>query len=49
VQVIPLPYLLALAVKLIRQAPQEKHPEDELLEFGGVHLAAQNIGGLEQE
>jgi len=38
-----------LCVELIRQALEELHAEDELLELGGIHLAAQNVGGLEQK
>jgi hypothetical protein len=29
-------------------ALQEQHPEDVFLELGGIHLAAQDVGGLEQ-
>ena len=41
--------LLALAVEFIRQPLEEQHAEDEFLELGGIHLAAQDVGGLEQE
>jgi hypothetical protein len=27
---------------------QEQHPEDVFLELGGIHLAAQDVGGFEQ-
>ncbi len=39
----------AFAVEFIGQALEEKHAEDELLELGGVHLPAQDVGGLEEE
>ncbi len=38
-----------LAVELVRQALDEQHAEDEFLELAGVHLAAQDVGGLEEE
>ena len=41
--------MLALAVEFIGEALEEQHAEDEFLELGGVHLAAQDVGGLEQE
>ena len=41
--------MLALAVEFVGQALQEEHAEDEFLELGGVHLAAQDVGGLEEE
>jgi hypothetical protein len=41
--------LLALAVELVGQALEEEHAEDEFLELRGVHLAAQDVGGLEEE
>ena len=41
--------LLPLAVELIRKPLQKQHPEDELLELRGVHLAAQDVRGLEEE
>ena len=41
--------LLALAVELVGEPLQEQHSEDEFLELGGVHLAAQDVGGLEEE
>ena len=41
--------LLAFAVELIRKPLQEQHAKDELLEFRGVHLAAQDVGGLQEE
>ena len=31
----------------IRTTFQEQHPEDVFLEFRGIHLAAQNVGGFE--
>jgi hypothetical protein len=40
---------LALEVELVGQALQEQHAEDEFLELRGIHLAAQDVGGLEQE
>ncbi len=39
----------ALAVELVRQALDEQHAEDEFLELASVHLAAQDVGGSEQE
>lgn len=44
-----LPQLFALAIKLIGNAFQKEHTEDELLEFRGVHLTAQDVSGLEEE
>ena len=44
---ISLAQLLALAVEFVGEALEEKHPEDEFLEFRGVHLAPQDIGGFE--
>ena len=41
--------LLALAVELVGEALEEQHAEDEFLELGGVHLAAQDVGGLEKK
>ena len=41
--------LLALAIELIRQALEEEHPKDEFLELRRIHLAAQDVGGLEEE
>ena len=41
--------LFALPVKFIGQPFQKQHPKDEFLEFRGVHLAAQDLSGLEQE
>ena len=41
--------LLALAVKLVGEALEEEHAEDEFLELRGVHLAPQDIGGFEKE
>ena len=32
----------------VRAPLQEQHPEDVLLELGGIHLAAQDVGGREQ-
>ena len=41
--------LLAFAVELVGEPLQEQHTEDELLELRGVHLAAQDVGGLQKE
>ena len=41
--------LLAFAVELVGEPLQEQHAEDELLELRGVHLAAQDICGLEEK
>ena len=41
--------LLAFAVELIRQPLQEQHAEYEFLELRGIHLAAQDIGSLQEE
>ena len=41
--------LIPFAVELIREPLEEEHPEDEFLELGRIHLAAQNIRSLEQE
>ena len=41
--------LFALAVEFVRKALEEQHPEDEFLELGRIHLAAQNVGGFEEE
>jgi hypothetical protein len=41
--------LLALAIKLVGKTLDEKHPEDEFPELRSVHLAAQDVGGLEKE
>jgi hypothetical protein len=41
--------LLALAIELIRQALEKEHPKDEFLEFRCIHLARQDVGGLEKE
>ena len=35
-------------LELVRAPLQEQHPEDVLLELGGIHLAAQDVGGTEQ-
>ena len=35
-------------VERVGTAFEEQHAEDVFLEFGGVHLAAQNVGGGEQ-
>ena len=40
--------LLAALVEYIGTPLQEQHAEDVFLEFGSIHLAAQDIGGLEQ-
>ena len=47
--VVLLAQLFAFAVELVRQALDEQHAEDEFLEFRGIHLATQDVGGLEQE
>ena len=41
--------LLASAVELIGEPLQEQHAEDEFLKLRGVHLAAQDVGGLQEE
>ncbi len=41
--------LLALEVELVREALEEQHTKDEFFELRGVHLAPQNIGGLEEK
>ena len=41
--------LLPFAVELIRQPLDEQHAEDELLEFGGIHLSTQAVGRPQQE
>jgi hypothetical protein len=43
------PELISLTVKLIGEPLQEQHPEDEFLELGGVHLAAEDIRGLKEK
>lgn len=40
--------LLALGLELVRAPLQEEQAEDVLLEVGGVHLAAQDVGGPEE-
>jgi len=40
---------LELAIKLIRQTLEEQHSEDELLELRGIHLAAQDVSGLQKK
>ncbi|SDZ08267.1 hypothetical protein SAMN05421754_10555 [Nitrosomonas sp. Nm58] len=37
------------AVKFIGQALEEQHAENEFLELARVHLAAQDVGSLEEE
>ena len=39
-------YLLAALVEYVRAPLEEQHAEDVFLELGGIHLAAQNIGGF---
>lgn len=39
----------ALKVELIGQALDEQHAENEFFELAGVHLAAQDVGGFEEE
>src|SRR5688572_12101202 len=34
--------------ELVRTPLQEQHPEDVLLELGGIHLPAQDVGGTVQ-
>ena len=41
-------HLLKALLEHVRATLQEQHAEDVLLEFGGVHLAAQDIGGTEE-
>ena len=41
--------LLTFAVELVGEPLQEQHAEDELLKLRGVHLAAQEVGGLQEE
>jgi hypothetical protein len=40
---------LAFSVEFIRQALDEQHAEDEFLELGGIHLAAQDVRRLEEK
>ncbi len=40
---------VSLAVELVEEPFQEEHPEDELFELRGIHLAAQDVCGLEEE
>src|SRR5262245_2495043 len=40
---------LTLAVEFVREALQKEHAEDEFLELRGIHLATQDVGGLEEE
>ena len=37
------------AVELVGQALEEQQAEDEFLELGRIHLAAQDVRGLEEE
>jgi hypothetical protein len=41
-------YLLAALVEDVGAAFQEEHAEDVFLELGGVHLAAEDVGGGEE-
>ena len=41
--------LLALAIELIRQALEKEHPKDKFLKCRRIHLAAQDVGGFEEE
>jgi len=41
--------IFPLTVKLVGKALQEEQAENEFLELRGIHLAAQNIGGLEEK
>ena len=41
--------VLAAPVELVGEPLKEKHPEDEFLELGRIHFAAQNIRSLKQE
>src|SRR5690606_20916524 len=43
-----LDHLLALRLELVRAALNEQHAEDELLELGGIHRAAEDVSGAEQ-
>ncbi|MFC5440023.1 hypothetical protein [Rhodanobacter ginsenosidimutans] len=38
-----------LGIELVGQALDEEQAEDEFLEFGGIHLATQDIGRAHQE
>ena len=38
----------ATLLEHVRAPLQEQHPEDVLLELGGIHLAAQDVGGPEE-
>lgn len=40
---------VALAVELVGEAFEEEEAEDEFLKLGGVHFAAEDVGGLEEE
>gem|GEM_PF-7066045 len=41
--------LFSLAVEFIAEALEEEHSEDEFLELRGIHLAPQDVGGLEEK
>ena len=41
--------MFTFTVELVGQPFQEQQPEDKLLELRSIHLAAQNVGGFEQE
>ena len=40
--------LLPAGLELVGGLLQEEHPEDVFLELRGIHLAAKNVGGLEE-
>src|SRR5690606_35196069 len=40
--------LLATLLEHVGAALEEQHPEDIFLELGGIHLAAQDVGGFEE-
>ena len=40
---------VALFVKLIGHALNKKHAEDVFFEFGGIHLATEDVCGFEEE
>lgn len=47
--IVPPAELFPLAVEFVGEALEEEQAEDEFLEFGGIHLTAQDVGGLEEE
>ncbi len=38
---------LSLEIELVGQTLDEEHPKDEFLELGSVHLAPEDVHGLE--